>query len=73
MEISIRIAPWNAYDISRNLNEHELSLKTKRFCICIISETQMNSKLHFKIRGHDLITANHPYAKFQTCLSREPL
>lgn len=60
MQINLRIAVWNANGISRKYNEIEHFLKTKHIDIFLISETHMNKKSHFKIRGYDLITANHP-------------
>lgn len=60
MQINLRIAIWNANGLSNHTQEAEIFLHTNYIDIFLISETHFTSRSYFRIRGYDLITANHP-------------
>lgn len=60
MQLDLTIAEWNANGISRHLNEIEMFLKDNHIDILLVSETHISSKSYIRIRGFDIITANHP-------------
>lgn len=60
MQINLIIAEWNANGISNHLNEIEIFLQLNHIDILLVSETHLTSKSFVRIRGYDIITANHP-------------
>lgn len=60
MQLNLRIAIWNANGLSNHNQETEIFLHTNYIDIFLISETHFTSRSYFRIRGYDLITANHP-------------
>ena len=57
---NLRLAIWNANDLSNHYHEVELFLKTNFIDIFLISETHFTNRTYFKINGFDLIATNHP-------------
>lgn len=60
MSIDLRVATWNANGLSNHLQEVESFLQSNSIDIFLISETHFTKKSYFKIKGYDLIIANHP-------------
>lgn len=60
MQIDLIIAEWNANGISNHINEVELFLNYNHIDVLLLSETHLTTKSFLRIKGYDLITANHP-------------
>ena len=60
MQLNLNIAIWNANGLSNHTNEVELFLKLHYIDLMLVSETHFTTRSFFKIRGYELITANHP-------------
>ena len=66
MQLGFRIAVWNANGVSQKFNEIEIIVKNNYIDIFLLCETHLNSRLHLKIRGYDLVIANHPDNRYHT-------
>ena len=59
MQLNLNIVIWNANGLSNNPNEVELFFKLHYIDIMLVSEAHFPTRSFLKIRGYELITANH--------------
>lgn len=60
MQISLRIAIWNADGLSKHTIEVEIFLHQSFIDILLLSAIHFINRSHFKIKRYNLITADHP-------------
>jgi len=60
MQLSLKLAIWNANGISQHRLEVEHFLKSNHIDILLTSETHLTEASSFHITGYDLISAQHP-------------
>lgn len=59
-QIDWRIAIWNANGLKNHINELEHFLLNNNIDILLISESHCDDRSFLRIRGYDIIYANHP-------------